>query len=172
MEDIKNIKGFKKPYIKLLFISSTEKWSHPIKKVKYFFQDIKYAIHRMRYGWNPYDCWNFDQWFLYVIPQMLKEYIDNTHSYSDYYFNEKGEKCSCTFEEWEALVNKIIQYLINAREESYINEYLEEYLSSGIKNDEIQKKYFEREKEIYTERLINKTKAISLINYNFFNLWD
>ena len=78
-----------------VFSKTTYCCRNPVRKIEYFFNDIKYCYQRIKYGWCDKDTWNIDMWFLAIIPPMLQHLRDNKHGYPE------------GMEEDEALVFKV-----------------------------------------------------------------
>lgn len=129
--------------------------THPWAAIKEFFLDLRAGYWRSKYGFAPRDVWNFDSWFLEVVPQMLKYLAENGCGYPD---NEKFP----TPESWKDHLLSISNMLENAREEvrDQKNEYYPAYLE---KNDEITKKYFERARQLAEEQDTIIEEALKLL---------
>lgn len=54
---------------------------NPLKNVKRWGRNIKYAYQRIRYGYCDKDVWSIDWWFLSVVPNMLEDLKNTAHSY-------------------------------------------------------------------------------------------
>ena len=54
---------------------------HPWVFIKESFQNIYHAYRRAVYGWTWEDCWNMDNWFCEVVPEMLKYLSENSVAY-------------------------------------------------------------------------------------------
>lgn len=84
------------------------------------------------------------------------------------------------FSRWQLILTRIAYCLIQANEESteIKNEYEEEYFNQIFGNTtnknhkKLEKKYFDREEEIYKYRNEMKNEAFDLLKKYFWNLWD
>ena len=86
-----------------------------------------------------------------------------------------------TFSRWQLILTRIAYCLIQANEDTtdIKNEYREDYVNQIFGNiyqtkqkQELEKKYFEREKEIIEYRDEMKNEAFDLLKKYFWNLWD
>lgn len=127
------------------------------KKIKLFFQGIKFKRQRIKYGWCEADTWNMDCWFISVVPPMLQYLRDNTHGYPG----------TMTAEEWNGILNRMIVLFNELDEEKCTqkNEY-DDCISEN------KGAWLNRYKEIgeYQEKC--KNEAFELFSKYFFNLWD
>ena len=176
----KNIKPYEtSPYMRTFYAFHITKWTHPFKKIKFFFQDIKCFIHRGRYGWCFYDWWNLDMWFLYVMPQILEDYINNANGHPAIIKRDYGITTVTDFQEWENFVYEIINHLNEANEEkcSFKNEFEPNWLDSEMmkefrKNKDWTNKYYTRKQEIQNYRNTQLKLALRKFGDNFESFWD
>lgn len=89
---------------------------------KLFLSDIKCCIQRIQKGYCYKDLWNMDNWFLKVVPDMLKEYKEtrcgSPGCLGEDYTNEEGVVCNDTrHEEWDKILDKMI-FLFHEADES------------------------------------------------------
>ena len=56
----------------------------PVDKIKRWKRNIRFIFQRVKYGYCDSDVWSIDYWFLMVMPGMLKQLKDTTHSYPDF----------------------------------------------------------------------------------------
>ena len=158
--------------------SSSIKWRRPIKKIEAFIIDIKHFFQRGKYGWADSDWFNFDGWFIYVIPQMLNELKNNHYGYPVYINTDIGKKYVTDPVEWENYLDEIITHLQFANENLEFPETTNEYEPDWLNpnpfngNKELERKYYEREKEIYEFRDKEMKTALKMIADNFWTLWD
>ena len=149
---------------------------HPIfwlKELTYNFHCVK---QRILYGYCDMDWYNFRSWFLYVIPQMLRDMENKGYSFpKDGPYNTK--------EAWDAWLDKTASALESCQEQNRPkNEYQEELTAVVRKNitfDELEfkgkviyNKFITREKEIADERFRILSGALMEIAENFDDLWD
>lgn len=117
---------------------------HFIKNLAHIFYEIKSAFYRGIYGYTAQDCWDFDCWFVQIVPKMLSDLRKNTHSHP----------YNLTEEEWDNILSKIIFYLGECDE------------------DKLDKKEFNSYEEKYLYREDCKNKAFDLLKRYFFDFWD
>lgn len=86
-----------------------------------------------------------------------------------------------TSAQWDIEIDNMIYYLTEMTEEgcSEINEYKKEFYDilwgkdvATEEHEEISKKFYDREEQIYKYRNKMKEKAFKLISKNYWNLWD
>lgn len=147
-------------------------WKHPI-------QSIKWAIHRIRYGWCDADIWNVDMYLSKIIPACLTRLSETTHGYP-------GTPPYTTSEAWENALKIHGSLLYEAYNyEQWANPYREDYekalektwkVKDGIWTSdvpaELTKKYLEQETTNYTEASRVVKDTFNWIGENFFHLWD
>lgn len=139
----------------------------------------------MKRGYSDYDVWDIDYWFLGIMPKMLKQLRDTTHS-APLLPNTTEETCH---EEWKNILSRMI-FLLGEMDEdncSYENQYEEEYqnyLESrySIKNykkeldseedKKLFKKYIGEENNKFTYMELCKKEFFELFSKYFRNLWD
>lgn len=140
-----------------VFKISTYRHENFFKKIKLFFQDIKFCYQRVKYGWCDGDTWSIDMWFLNIIPQMIQQLKEEKHGYPG----------TMTEEEWDKILDDMIFYFTEACEEtcSQINQY-DLFDENQVKN------YLNRDLEIFEYRDKCKDKALDMFKKYFWNLWD
>ena len=116
---------------------------------KYLPRKIKWFYQRGKRGYSDNDVWDLDYWFLNVIVPMLKQLNKSNISYP----------ANLTMEEWHRILNKMIFYFTEAKEEK-------------INYNNIKHKYFQREKELDLYRNKKKQQAFTLFSKYFWHLWD
>ena len=115
-----------------VFSKTTYCCRNPVRKIEYFFNDIKYCYQRIKYGWCDKDTWNIDMWFLAIIPPMLQHLRDNKHGYPE----------GMEEDEWNNILETMIAVFTKA--DNKVNEELtpeeaDEYKNKGF---EFFSKYF------------------------------
>ena len=125
---------------------------HPIKWWRHTKGIVRAVWRRATKGWCYNDVWNFDRWFLDVVPEMLNFLAEHHH------ICEKGNFHSP--EEWSKHLHNIAALLENAREDKAetLNEYTFLFHDAmrkqraGLCSEEtvktISQKYLAREKQI------------------------
>lgn len=149
--------------------------THPHKVIMHLLRDIHCAWQRATKGYCYRDIWNIDNWFFELFPVMLEDY-KNVHC---------GHPCSLTSEEWNDIIQQMIDCFKNADEDTsdFINPYEEEYLNTLSINwesntldcsadEELKYNYYKycNMKNAYLEE--NLDKGFSLLNKYIRCLWD
>lgn len=159
-----------------------------LKKPWEFFEDtwlnLKAGWQRATRGWADRDTWNLDSYLLEILPEMIDHLRENAHGWPGEY---QGFP---TPEDWDKfLKEEIIIPLQNARENqtTQINEYEEELHSYPLEfvkqengftaihftePEELNKKWFAREKEINEWRQKELERAFKKLSSVYFSLWD
>ncbi len=134
----------------------------------YFFKNIQYSFQRIVKGYCNRDLWNIDDWFMSVMPDMLKEFKAGKHGapccLGTEYLNEDGILCNDTcHEEWDRILDEMIYWFQEMNEETCQrkNEY---------NIDDVQ--YYDKERELETYRELCKEKGFLLFSKWFYHLWD
>ena len=156
-------------------------------KLKYkwysFKNEIRYKFQRLIRGYSDYDVWDIDLWFLNVMPQMLKQLKDTTHSAPLL----PGTTMETCHEEWERILDRMI-FLLNEMDEdkcSYKNPYEEEW-EKGIEerfasmvdggrtpqDKELFEKWRGEEQNKYKYIQLCKEEFFDLFSKYFYSLWD
>ena len=101
-------------------------WTNPVKMVKRWRRNIKYAYQRIRYGYCDRDVWSIDWWFLNVVPNMLQDLRETTHGfpseigemvgYDDQHIDKAKEQEAV--DKWDSILAEIIFYFREANEET------------------------------------------------------
>jgi len=158
------------------------------QRVSYFFRSIKYSFQRARYGWCESDTYDIFSWFQCVLPSMLREYAENLNGFPDVLQEIKGETEKETFENWKNYLKEIAYHIDNSNDDKCPekNEYIESFINNfkmkkldnlayrfETIDEEISKKYSDREKEIQDYKSNEINKALDMLKAPvFFNLWD
>ena len=123
-----------------VFEKSVWNWRHPIRKLKNWKMDWKFARQRVRRGYCDSDWWDLDNWLLEVLPNMLEELADKADTYPGYREFD-------TFEKWQSYLRQLACDLRECSSDAA--ERMNEY--SGTYSNE----YFARAREIkeYQDKL-------------------
>ena len=65
------------------FEVETKSEFNPIKHIKRWGRNIRYAYQRVKYAYCDCDVWSIDWWFLNVVPNMLEDLKNTTNGYPD-----------------------------------------------------------------------------------------
>ncbi len=113
-------------------------FENPKEKFKRWKRNIKFAYQRIKYGYCDSDVWSIDLWFLNVMPGMLQQLKDTTHSYPCFQGSISHAVCETGISEetgnegvkqWEAILSEMIFLLNEANEDTCTreNKYQKEY---------------------------------------------
>ena len=158
-EKIKTHTVWDLPYGKRYYIT------HPWKLVQNIGQNIRAAYMRARYGWTYGDVWDWDYWFMNVVPEMFRYLAKHGCAYPGYEPFETPEK----WREWLLETADLIETGKEDWQDEH-NEYYDEYTNTWDK--ELGKKYYARAKELSEQGEKNIRIALGRIAEHFFALWD
>ena len=110
----------------------------PKEKYKRWRRNIKFAYQRVRYGYCDSDIWSIDYWFLNVMPGMLQQLKETTHSYPCFqgsishavYGTAVSEDADdAGMKQWDEILSEMIFLLKEANEDTCTreNKYQKEY---------------------------------------------
>ena len=110
----------------------------PKEKYKRWRRNIKFAYQRVRYGYCDSDIWSIDYWFLNVMPGMLQQLKETTHSYpcfqgsmshAVYGTAVSEEDDDAGMKQWNDILSEMIFRLKEANEDTCtrVNKYQKEY---------------------------------------------
>ena len=129
-------------------------------RVKELFSSLKWKIQRFKRGYADVDVWDFESWFLDIIPKMLTQLKKQLH----------GCPINMEFKDWENYLQEMINHLEIASTIEDIDDYYPEdykYLSESEKNS-LREKSIEHIK--YCEEELHK--GLKMLEERFFDLWD
>ena len=129
-------------------------------RVKELFSSLKWKIQRFKRGYADVDVWDFESWFLDIIPKMLTQLKKQLH----------GCPINMEFEDWENYLQEMINHFEVASTIEDIDDYYPEdykYLSESEKNS-LREKSIEHVK--YCEEELHK--GLKMLEERFFDLWD
>ena len=129
-------------------------------RVKELLSSLKWKIQRFKRGYADVDVWDFETWFLDIIPKMLTQLKKELH----------GCPINMQFEDWENYLQEMINHLEVASTIDDIDDYYPEdykYLSESEKNS-LREKSIEHVK--YCEEELHK--GLKMLEERFFDLWD
>ena len=129
-------------------------------RVKELFSSLKWKIQRFKRGYANVDVWDFESWFLDIIPKMLTQLKKQLH----------GCPINMEFEDWENYLQEMINHFEVASTIEDIDDYYPEdykYLSESEKNS-LREKSIEHVK--YCEEELHK--GLKMLEERFFDLWD
>lgn len=167
-------------YYNVLTLSFPKKHylTHPLRFFKEVGWNIQSAYKRITKGYADVDWINFSEWFVNIVPQMLREMAMYGHGYP-------GTEPFETPEKWNSWLHRMADQLTYLQDENNGNEYTQAYLDQIMKNPnhslfedatpeekEIKDKYLKRSLEVYEEhkQLFQETMK-ELLEY-WECLWD
>ncbi len=160
---------------------------HPWKWFSHLFSNIRAAWRRSTKGFCYLDASEFHEWFLAIVPQMLRVIADGEGFPGYGEFDE--------FWKWENWLRSVADVFESLQEENWysLNEYEEDFhrLSEAARKSnrdkngflnvtyddipelkEISKKYFKRVQELNETRQKLLEDTFQSFVKNFFMLWD
>lgn len=161
--------------------------THPWKLFTEFFRGCKMAYKRAVYGWCPWDVWDWDNWFMGVVPDQLRYLADNGHAYP-------GREPFETSEKWHEWLHHIADLIETGSEQwqDEHNEYYKDFMDELMNRDvilteidengnthhklhpktELDKNYYNRYKELGEQGDKNIKEALAQISEHFYQMWD
>ena len=144
----------------------TRGFENPKEKLKRLIRNIKFAYQRIKYGYCDSDVWSIDTWFLNVMPGMLQQLKETSHSYPNFEGSMSHVICSngmtaddnnAGVKQWEKILSEMIFLLNEANEDTCTkeNKYEKEYLKVKKEFDD---KYGIFGEKLRTEEEIEKEK--------------
>ena len=152
--------------------------AHPLKLIKEIYSNIKSFIHRGKYGYAYIDVWNWYDWWTKVGANALRYLAEHGCGYSTEYNS---------MEEWQNCLNNLADNLDWCRKSCEIgcheerNEYSDlrkeiciklQNRQSTAEDQDILKKYWDREEELVKEDDETRTEIFAKIGRNLPKLWD
>ena len=161
---------------------------HPWKWISELFSNLRATYQRARYGFCYTDVWELGYWLLEILPPMLRHMANHGCGYP-------GDDEFPTYESWQAWLLKMADDIESVKEENVEkqNEYEEDFQNSFNRKQwdkdpsskfititwnespdhkEISKKYFNRMKELYTQREQKLVKVFTELARKIPFLWD
>ena len=160
--------------------------THPWQWFKCVRRNIRDAWRRSVYGWTYSDVWDWDSWFLHIVPDMLRYMADHGSAYP-------GHAPFDTSEKWHDWLHEMADLLETGREDwqDEHNEYHDAYMKEIMNNwkparidedgtvhhitnqpSELYKKYITRAQELAEQGEANVRRAFENLGKFFYDLWD
>lgn len=139
--------------------------THPWKWFAQIGRNIRATYMRTKYGWTYSDVWDWDYWFMNVVPEMFRYLAEHGCAYPGYEPFETPEK----WREWLLETADLIETGKEDWQDEH-NKYCEEYTNTWDK--ELGKKYFARAEELRIQGERNIRIALGRIAEHFYNIWD
>ena len=157
--------------------------THPLRWCKHLKTNIRDCYHRIKYGFCPNDVWDWDVWFIYVVPKMFRYLAEHGMAYP-------GREPFTTPEKWHDWLNETAD-LIESGDEDWQNkhnEYYEDWVNylfgdrkkmkvedlnlTPRERTDLDKNYLARSNELAEQGERNIQIALGRIAEHFFELWD
>ena len=142
--------------------------THPWQWVRCAYRNIRDAWRRSVYGWTYGDVWDWDTWFMRVVPDMLRHMADKGSAYP-------GSEPFDTPEKWHDWLQHMA-YLIETADEEWQdehNEFYRDYMDHIWENDKERfNKYMARATELREIGNENIKLAFKEMGEHFHCLWD
>ena len=150
------------PYSKRYLIT------HPWHWFRRAWKNLRDAWRRSVYGWTYSDVWNWDTWFVHVVPDMLRHMANKGSAYP-------GREPFETPEKWHDWLQHMA-FLIETSDEEWQNEHNEfykDYMDHIWENDPQRfNRYITRANELYEKGNKNIEQALKEMGKYFSCLWD
>ena len=142
--------------------------THPWQWVRCACRNIRDAWRRSVYGWTYGDVWDWDNWFVRVVPDMLRHMANHGSAYP-------GCEPFDTPEKWHDWLQHMA-YLIETADEEWQdehNEFCKDYMDHIWENDKERfNKYMMRATELHEMGEENIKLALENIGKFFHCIWD
>lgn len=151
-------------------------WRYYLRHPIAFLKDIKYktiaAYHRVRYGYCDVDVWELCEWFLTIMPQMLRQLAGDGVAYPG---NEEFD----TEEKWEAWLQQLADNLEKLQDEEWEKEnpFYDDFYALDWRDDSeaakaMRDNWVKATIELQTTRQNLIENCMNELGRNFFHLWD
>ena len=147
-------------------------WRRPIESIKLIFRRLKWGYQRIVRGYCDYDIWEMDYFLGTLLSDMCFNFADNASGWPDSKFE--------TYEDWVEYLQEMGRCFRFTKEEVYPTPALDKWADSISpydnewinREDELTQAMREEDKRISSERESYKDKALKMLDYVWFNLWD
>lgn len=147
-------------------------WRRPIESIKLIFRRLKWGYQRIVRGYCDYDIWEMDYFLGTLLSDMCFNFADNASGWPDSKFE--------TYEDWVEYLQEMGRCFRFTKEEVYPTPTLDKWADSISpydnewinREDELTQAMREEDKRIFSERESYKDKALKMLDYVWFNLWD
>ena len=143
-------------------------WRHPLRRIKEFFINLKFARQRVKNGYCDMDVWEMDKWLLGILPCMLRQLEVKGVAYPGLEPFETPVK----WHNWlREMACKIEELQYDNWEKK--NEWNEEFYAFGKKvPDNVRVEWFKRAKELKIERNQKLIEVFNELATHLDCLWD
>ena len=152
---------------------------HPWKWFREFWFNLRDSYQRIKFGWSFSDVWNMDDWFLDIIPPMLRQLAEEDS------YPAKFDM----IEDWHDWLRAQADKLEKCKEDGIKNEFEEEFHSTAalarMRNTDnsvvfdatpefiaIRDKYFARQQAIHEEQCRLLGETFEELGKYFYDLWS
>jgi hypothetical protein len=169
------------PYCKKYYLT------HPWKLFKQLGHNLKAAWMRCTKGWCPWDVWDWDCWFMTVVPEQFRYLAEHGCAYP-------GKEPFDTPEKWHDWLNHLADMIETGAEgwqdehNEYYEKYIDELMAKPLFSEEKDEKgnihhimntqttlddnYFNRAKELAEQGDQNIRYVLGQIAEHFYEIWD
>lgn len=143
-------------------------WYRLDKKIVGFFQKLRWAWQRAKYGFCDRDIWGLDYTLGNYIANTIKYLAKTTH----------GHPPNTSAKEWEEILMSIANdFYLGTNDNLYENKYEDKissnlYISPTKGNKNLWKSYSERELEIASTMAAHRHSGFEKLEKWFPHLWD
>lgn len=93
-----------------------------LHKIRNFFMDIKWAVQTARRGYSDGDIYSIRDWFLIIMPKMLREFDRQRISHP----------CTMTDSEWGDILNRMAVLLERSNPDYWESKLSEDYTKEEL----------------------------------------
>ena len=161
---------------------------HPLRAVRDFFRRLRWARQRAVRGYADTDVWDMDEWFLRVLPPMLRDLADSdgypgdppfdTESKWTRWLNRMADDIESLQEDWGETRNEYEpehRKLVEEKRQVIRDEHGFKSVSYAELTDEeraLQSMWMTRIEELNKEKLAFTKKIFAELAEHFYNLWS
>lgn len=144
---------------------------NPVKFIRRLGRNIRNSYQRIRYGYCDRDVWEIDDWFLNVVPNMLRDLKETNHGFPI----RVGEMVGCdnrnydeakqqeAIDKWDSILSEMIFYLQEANPKTC--QKMDPDNKDTAENADDESKLSQYRNEC-------KNKGLQLFSEWFWELWD
>lgn len=162
--------------------------SHPWKWVAHLFRNIKYAWQRATKGYCLTDAWNMDDYLLHLIPNLLRELIndpagaypgsppfDSREKWTSWLWEmvERFEKLqvdwSEKYNEWDSEYDRLLAL---HRFKEFVDDGIRIRYDDSEELEEVRKKWLARIKELREKQEMETRDVFAELAKYYYALWS
>ena len=142
--------------------------THPWQWFRCTWRNIRDAWHRSVYGWTYGDVWDWDMWFMRVVPDMLRHMANKGSAYPGHIPFETPEK----WHDWLQHMAHLIETADETWQDEH-NEFYRDYMDHIWEDNQKRfDKYMTRANELREQGDKNVAQAFKEMGEHFHCLWD